>query len=112
MEFIRNCPLKTKKLRWIAALASYDFSLTYMCGKSNTVADSLSRLDQDSQELFSDAVEAICDAILVSLSCPSAESILMSQSLDDLVDGNDLGLNELCDVSWYTIFHNQSFPVI
>jgi hypothetical protein len=24
----------------------------------------------------------------------------MSQSLDDLVDGNDLGLNEFCDVSW------------
>jgi hypothetical protein len=36
----------------------------------------------------------------VSPSCPSAESILMSQSLDDLVDGNDLGLNEFCDVSW------------
>jgi hypothetical protein len=35
----------------------------------------------------------------VSICCPSAESILMSQSLDDLVDGNDLGLNELCDVS-------------
>ena len=62
-----------------------------MCGKSNTVADSLSRLDQDRQELFSDAVKAICDAILVSPSCPSAESILMSQSIDDLVDGNDLG---------------------
>jgi hypothetical protein len=71
-----------------------------MCGKSNTVADSLSRLDRDHQELFSDAVKAICDAILVAPSCPSAESILMSQSLDDLVDGNDLGLNEFCDVSW------------
>ena len=59
--------------RWIAALASYEFSLTYMCGKSNTVADSLSRLDRDHQELFSDAVKAICDAILVAPSCPSAE---------------------------------------
>ena len=86
--------------RWIAALASNDLSLTYMCGKSNTVADSFSRLDQDRQELFSDAVKAMCDSILVSPSCPSAESILMTQSLDDLVDGNDLWLNEFCDVSW------------
>jgi hypothetical protein len=61
-----------------------------MCGKSNTVADSFSRLDQDRQELFSDAVKAMCDSILVSPSCPSAESILMTQSLDDLVDGNGL----------------------
>jgi hypothetical protein len=59
-----------------------------MCGKSNTVADRLSRLDQDRQELFSDAVMAICDAILVSICCPSAESILMSQSLDDLVNAS------------------------
>ena len=79
--------------RWVAALASYDFSLTYMCGKSNTVADRLSRLDQDRQELFSDAVKTIFDAILVSASCPSAENIPMSQSLDVLVDGNDLGIN-------------------
>ena len=85
--------------RWIAALASYDFSFTYMCSKSNTVADSLSRLAQDRQELFSDAVKVICDAILFSPSCPSAKSILMSQSLDALVDGNDLGVNEFCDVA-------------
>jgi len=67
---------------------------------SLTLADSLSRLDEDRKELFSDAIKAICDAILVSPSCPSAESILMSQSLDALVDGNDLGVNEFCDVSW------------
>ena len=86
--------------RWIAALASYDFSLTYMCSKSNTVVESLSRLDQDRLKLFSDAVKVICDAILVSPSCPSAESILMSQSFDALVDGDDLGVNELCDAFW------------
>ena len=36
----------------------------------------------------------------MSASYPSAENIPMSQSLDVLVDGNDLGLNELCDASW------------
>ena len=50
--------------------------------------------------MFSDAAKAICDAILVSPSCPSAESILMSQSFDALVDGDDLEVNELCDASW------------
>ena len=79
--------------RWIAALANYDISLTYMCVRSTTVADRLSRLDQDCQELFSDAVKTIFDAILVSASCPSAENIPMSQSLDVLVDGNNLGVN-------------------
>ena len=67
--------------RWISALVYYDISLTYMCVRSITVADSLSRLDRGHQELFSDAVKAICDAILVAPSCPSAERILMSQSL-------------------------------
>ena len=33
------------------------------------------------------------DAILVSASCSSAENIPMSQILDVLVDGNDLGVN-------------------
>ena len=79
--------------RWIAALANYDISLTYMYVRSTTVADSLSRLDQDRQELFSDAVKTIFDAILVSASCSSAENIPMSQILDVLVDGNDLGVN-------------------
>ena len=49
---LSKAKLDATSQRWIAALASYDFSLTYMCGKSNTVADSLSRLDQDRQELM------------------------------------------------------------
>ncbi|CAC5391273.1 unnamed protein product [Mytilus coruscus] len=68
--------------RWIAKLADYDFSLVYRNGKSNVDADSLSRIEYDHQELFSDADKAIYDAILVSSSCPPAESILMSQTVE------------------------------
>ena len=32
--------------RWVAQLASYNFSLEYQKGKENTVADFLSRLDE------------------------------------------------------------------
>ena len=32
--------------RWVAQLASYNFSLEYQKGKDNTVADFLSRLDK------------------------------------------------------------------
>ena len=35
--------------RWVAQLASYNFSLEYQKGKDNTVADFLSRLDETSQ---------------------------------------------------------------
>ena len=35
--------------RWVAQLASYNFSLEYQKGKDNTVADFLSRLDEPSQ---------------------------------------------------------------
>lgn len=38
----------------------------------------------------------LCDTILVSPGCPSAESILMSKSLDVLIDSSDLGMNEFC----------------
>ena len=38
--------------------------------------------------MFSEAVRAIFDVMLISSSCPLAESVLMSQSLDE-IDGND-----------------------
>ncbi|CAC5391265.1 unnamed protein product [Mytilus coruscus] len=76
--------------RWIAELADYDFSLVYRNGKSNVDADSLSSIEYYHQELFSDADKAICDAILVSSSCPPAESILMSQTLEEQKKNEDI----------------------
>ena len=86
--------------RWKAELADYDFSLVYRNGKSNIDTDSLSRIDYDHQELFSDAVKAICEAILVSSSCTPAESICMSQTLEGIVDKDDPELEAFSDISW------------
>ena len=68
--------LSTAKLdatghRWLAALSSYNFSLKYKTGKSNLDADSLSRKPHETQELFTEAVKAICQAYTVARgSCP------------------------------------------
>ena len=86
--------------RWIAALASYNFSLVYRCGKSNVDADSLSRVDYDRQELFSDAVKAICDAVLVSVGYPSVESILMSQSTEEVINDDETEISDFSNISW------------
>ncbi|CAC5391254.1 unnamed protein product [Mytilus coruscus] len=57
-------------------------------------------LPDSTKELFSDAVKAICEAILVSSSCPPAESICMSQTLEGIVDKVDPELDTFSDISW------------
>ena len=52
--------------RWLAALSSFDFKLTYRSGRSNGDADGLSRRPQETMEMFPDVVKAISQAYLVS----------------------------------------------
>ena len=44
--FFSSTNLDAAGQRWVAQLASYNFSLEYQKGKDNTVADFLSRLDK------------------------------------------------------------------
>ena len=64
--------LKTAKLdatgqRWIAALASYNFSLHYKSGKMNVETDALSRIPNVEEEVFidKDAIRAIANAMQI-----------------------------------------------
>lgn len=47
--------------RWVAALSSYNFSITYKPGKSNTDADLLSRLPSKMETMDGDTVRAVMD---------------------------------------------------
>ena len=51
------------KQRWINELAKYDFSLEYQKGKSNTVADALSRISEE--HLSDDEAERVLKAVPV-----------------------------------------------
>jgi len=56
--------------RWLSALSSFDFSITYRSGKSNADADGLSRLpglqEQDADvEIVNESVQAICESISI-----------------------------------------------
>ena len=67
--------------RWIAALSSYNFTLTYRSGKSNGDADGLSGRPQENTELFPEVVKAICQAYTVQRdTCLNAETLVLTSS--------------------------------
>ena len=83
--------------RWLAALSTYNFSLKYKSGRTNSDADGLSRRPHDNTELFSDAVKAICEAYLVKRdSCPYAENLVvtsasqLTESTESPVESSDI----------------------
>ena len=79
--------------RWIAALACYDFTVTYPTGTSNCDADGLSRKTR----LFTDTVKAICEAAIAQM--PLADYI--SQQLVHLSAGDDTDpCFEFSNVDW------------
>ena len=67
--------------RWLAALNTYNFTLKYKSGKSNSDADGLSRRPQENIELLPDAVKAICQAYTVNRSnCPYVETLVLPET--------------------------------
>ena len=111
--------LSTAKLdatghRWLAALSSYNFSLKYKTGKSNSDADGLSRKPHETQELFTEAVKAICQAYTVARgSCPYAENLVITsspqlvESLDSQSDDsleftpkNNISATDISSINW------------
>ena len=67
--------------RWLAALASFDFSIHYVPGHSNTDADALSRLSFDTIDIAS--VQATCHMVQT----PFASCMNLDGDFDDLGTG-------------------------
>ena len=91
--------------RWIAALSSYNFTLTYRSGKSNGDADGLSRRPQENTELFPEVVKAICQAYTVQRdTCPYAETLVLTSSpqlvMSEQADTQVLDSTDLASVNW------------
>ena len=91
--------------RWLAALSSYYFKLTYRSGRSNGDADGLSRRPQETTEMFPEVVKAISQAYLVTRdSCPYAETLVITKQ-SQIVDAEEcppLESTELNSVDWAT----------
>ena len=49
--FSQQLNLDAAGQRWVAALANYNFSIKYRCGKANVDADSLSRIPWQMEEI-------------------------------------------------------------
>ena len=100
---LSSAKLDTTGHRWLAALSSFDFKLTYRSGRSNGDADGLSRRPQETTEMFPDVVKAISQAYLVSRdSCPYVETLVITNQ-PQIVDSEEcppLESRELSSVDW------------
>jgi transposase InsO family protein len=59
---LTNAKLDATGHRWLAALATYNFSIKYRPGARNKDADAMSRLPGTEQEISSDSIKAIHDS--------------------------------------------------
>lgn len=64
---LHKAKLDATSQRWVAALASYNFTIKYRPGQQNADADGLSR------QLFADAIKAICQSVTCTV--PYCQSI-------------------------------------
>ncbi|MCG8049379.1 MAG: RNase H-like domain-containing protein, partial [Candidatus Thiodiazotropha endolucinida] len=85
--------------RWVAALSSYNFSLTYRSGKLNKDADALSRLGetQDQQQImYPDILKAVFGTSqLDPEERPLAEGLLLSKSMQQTVQSDEIPVETL-----------------
>ena len=63
MYFLTSPNMDAMKQRWISELVKYDFSLEYLKGKNNTVADALSRISEE--RLSDEEAEKVLEAVPV-----------------------------------------------
>ena len=74
--------------RWIAALASYNFSIIYKPGKNNIDADILSRYPDQIETIAKDSVKSICNATHTSA---IAECLALTSDTMDTIPMQELG---------------------
>lgn len=97
---LSSAKLDATSHRWIAALATYNFSLQYRSGKANVDADFLSRVPPPKKTVvFNDAVKAVFQGCLHTGSSPAVECISLSQKVVDL--STQSGSSDyLSDIDW------------
>ena len=61
MYFLTSPNMDAMKQRWINELAKFDFSLEYQMGKNYTVADALSRINEEC--LSNEEAEKVLEAV-------------------------------------------------
>lgn len=72
---------------WVASLATYNFSIYYRSGKSNSDADSMSRFPElsdvrDRQQISVDLIKTFCNAQCVNI--PFVECLSISADISHL----------------------------
>ncbi|MCG8049377.1 MAG: RNase H-like domain-containing protein [Candidatus Thiodiazotropha endolucinida] len=95
--------------RWVAALANYNFVITYRSGRLNLDADGLSRVNEGTETLhtvYPDVLKVIINSCLVPEKEPSlSDNITLSkimhvQALDDLIPQDVLKTDALSATDW------------
>lgn len=92
--------------RWLAALATYNFSIRYRSGVQNTDADYMSRknsLPEESEEtiLFPETLKALFQSSLASVEQnPAIECIAFSQHAEAVQDGAENSDTPFSEVDW------------
>lgn len=104
LQYFKTQPmLSGRQARWLSVIADYDFMIEYIDGKTNVVADGLSRRHDHQPSEYS-SVE-----LLNALSSSSSSSSPSSSSSLPSLSSNPIGQQYLsaisqCDIEWHSYF--------
>ena len=97
--------------RWVAALSSYNFTITYRSGKLNQDADALSRLPEPTEPqtmVYPDVLKAILNSCQVlTEERPLAESLIVTHALHADAPENDIPQDQLKALSLSSAHWNR-----
>ena len=69
--YIKSSKLGAAQIRWLSELALYDFDIVYRTGKSNLVADALSRHPEVEEEIEREVLPESDDEEWIAVLVPS-----------------------------------------
>ena len=97
--YIKSSKLGAAQIRWLSELALYDFDIVYRNGKSNLVADALSRRPEVEEEVEKEVLPESDDEEWIAVSYQVEEqgghmsSMEFNQVISELVGGPKLTRN-------------------
>ena len=92
--YIKSSKLGAAQIRWLSELALYDFDIVYRTGKSNLVADALSRRPEVEEEIEREVLPESDDKEWIAVSYQVEEqggrisSMEFNQVISELVGGD------------------------